>query len=407
ESIISFTWDVVSGYWGNAYFNVMVEDAGGKKAILAPGYNSAASTGWDTTDGSTTNSYCLFEAEPGWTGTTSIGWYAATWDEVKNLTITDGPFTEFPDTLTGAATAQNDPVYTVSNWAAWADLAAGADLDWEQGGVMITFGQSTGGNPATTIIENIQLLVADTEGPIASNVVAGPVPIDTIATLTATIDDSTTGNSNIASAEYGQGESEPAPGSPMTPVDGFDSPTEDVTVDLGSFSDPGVHKLWVRGTDAEGNTGEWVSTLLAVYDPAGGFVTGGGWIESPWHDDYIYMGVEGKASFGFVSKYKKGAQAPTGNTEFVFQAADLNFHSSSYQWLVVNQAGENAQFKGSGTINGAGDYKFMLWAGDGAPDTFQIKIWEEIVEGVEFIYYDNGVDQPIGGGSIIIHKGKK
>ncbi|MEA3225806.1 MAG: hypothetical protein U9Q07_07625, partial [Planctomycetota bacterium] len=205
----------------------------------------------------------------------------------------------------------------------------------------------------------------------------------------------------------GQGELEPATGSPMTPVDGFDSPTEDVTVDLGSFSDPGVHKLWVRGTDAEGNTGEWVSTLLAVYDPAGGFVTGGGWIESPLHDTYIYMGVEGKASFGFVSKYKKGAQTPTGSTEFVFQAANLNFHSSSYQWLVVNQAGSNAQFKGSGTINSEGDYKFMLWAGDGEPDTFRIKIWEEIVEGVELVYYDNSVGQPIGGGSIIVHKGKK
>jgi len=147
------------------------------------------------------------------------------------------------------------------------------------------------------------------------------------------------------------------------------------------------------------------TAMLVVYDPDGGFVTGGGWIDSPLHDDYIYMGVEGKANFGFVSKYKKGAQVPTGNTEFVFHAANLNFHSSSYQWLVVNQAGANAQFKGTGTINGEGNYKFMLWAGDGEPDTFRIKIWEELV-GVEIVYYDNGVDQPISGGSIIVHKGK-
>ncbi|MHC4559748.1 MAG: PKD domain-containing protein [Planctomycetota bacterium] len=113
----------------------------------------------------------------------------------------------------------------------------------------------------------------------------------------------------------------------------------------------------------------------------------------------------GKASFGFVSKYKKGASVPTGNTEFVFQAADLNFHSNSYQWLVVNQGGTNAQFKGSGTINGDGSYKFMLWARDDEPDTFRIKIWDE-VDDTEYIVYDNGFDQAIEGGNIVIHTSK-
>jgi hypothetical protein len=47
----------------------------------------------------------------------------------------------------------------------------------------------------------------------------------------------------------------------------------------------------------------------------------------------------------------------------------------------------------------------MLWAGDGEPDTFRIKIWEEIGD-VEMPIYDNGSDQTIGGGSIIVHKGK-
>ncbi|MHC4371649.1 MAG: hypothetical protein ACYSW8_28880, partial [Planctomycetota bacterium] len=296
-SIISFTWDFVSGYWGNAYFNIMVEDAGGKKAILAPAYNSAASTGWDTTVGSSTKSYCVFEAEAGWTGTASTGWHAATWEEVRYLTITDGPFTEFPDTRAGDALGYGDLVYSIDNWAAWADLAAGRDSDWEKGGVMITFGQSTGGSPPTTVIENIELVWAD------------------------------------------------------------------------------------------------------------GFVTGAGWIDSPEGAYAVDPLLAGRANFGFVSRYKKGAKAPTGNTEFMFQVASLNFHSSSYQWLVVNQAGDNAQFKGAGTINGEGEYKFMLWAGDGEPDTFRIKIWAEPDE--DDPIYDNGFDQPIEGGSILIHEGKK
>jgi hypothetical protein len=83
----------------------------------------------------------------------------------------------------------------------------------------------------------------------------------------------------------------------------------------------------------------------------------------------------------------------------------LNFHSSNYQWLVVNQGGSRAQFKGSGTINGTGDYKFMLRAVDGEPDTFWLQIWEEISD-EELLIYDNGSDQSIGGGSIVIQTGK-
>jgi hypothetical protein len=100
-----------------------------------------------------------------------------------------------------------------------------------------------------------------------------------------------------------------------------------------------------------------------------------------------------------VAKYLKGAETPDGNVEFQLKAGDLNFHSTSYEWLVVNQNGEMAQFTGRGTINGSGDYEFMLWAGDKNPDTFRIRI-TEIGGG---IVYDNGAGQAIGGGSIVIH----
>ena len=123
------------------------------------------------------------------------------------------------------------------------------------------------------------------------------------------------------------------------------------------------------------------------------------------HQLTMPTGLTGKANFGFVSKYKKGADAPTGNTEFIFQAGDLNFHSTSYDWLLVTGS-DYAKFKGVGTINGEDEYKFMLWAGDKEPDTFRIKIWYE-VDDVEFVVYDNGTDQDIGGGNIVIHTKKQ
>ena len=131
---------------------------------------------------------------------------------------------------------------------------------------------------------------------------------------------------------------------------------------------------------------------VVVYDPNGGFVTGGGWINSPAGAYVTSPSLTGKANFGFVSKYKKGQTTPDGNTEFQFHAAGMNFKSSAYEWLVV--AGARAQFKGTGTINGAGSYGFILTAidgqiaGGGGTDKFRIKIWD-VATGATV--YDNQV----------------
>ena len=156
------------------------------------------------------------------------------------------------------------------------------------------------------------------------------------------------------------------------------------------------------------------TALLTVYDPEGGFVTGGGWINSPEGAYTPVPTLSGRANFGFVSKYKKGAATPTGQTEFQFKVADLNFHSNAYDWLVV--AGARAQYKGTGTINGIGNYGFMLTAIDEKltpstdVDMFRIKIWDKDTDAV---VYDNQIGDgddatdlttAIGGGSIVIHK---
>ena len=100
-----------------------------------------------------------------------------------------------------------------------------------------------------------------------------------------------------------------------------------------------------------------------------------------------------------------------------FQVANFDFHSAAYEWLVVS--GPLAQYKGSGTVNGSGDYAFVLTAtdgqvsGGGGVDKFRIKIWNKVGGGV---VYDNVVGasddinsanpQAIGGGSIVIQKAK-
>ncbi|MHB8135429.1 MAG: PKD domain-containing protein [Anaerolineaceae bacterium] len=165
-----------------------------------------------------------------------------------------------------------------------------------------------------------------------------------------------------------------------------------------SYASPGLFDVCLTVNDGFVNSSP-ACALSVVYDPTGGFVTGGGWIWSPAGAYSVDPALEGKATFGFVAKYKKGMTIPDGNTEFQFKAGNLNFKSASYDWLVV--AGTMAQFKGTGTINGMGSFQFMITADDGKIDDFRIKIIDLTTEAV---VYDNGSQQPLGGGSIVIHK---
>jgi hypothetical protein len=236
-----------------------------------------------------------------------------------------------------------------------------------------------------------------------------PAPINTDVVLTALIDDGPTGGSAIAGAEYSIDGGDFVA---LAAADGwFDEVAEAVAgaIPAASFPLAAVYDVCVRGSDEAGNGGEMSCVLLAVYDPDGGFVTGGGWIDSPagaYAPDPL---ASGRANFGFVSKYKKGRSEPDGQTQFTFVAGDLRFHSTGYEFLLVNKGDAQAQFKGNGTINGSGDYRFTIWATDGGSggsgDTFRIRIWEELA-GIETVVYDNGTDQPLSGGSVTIHNGR-
>jgi hypothetical protein len=164
------------------------------------------------------------------------------------------------------------------------------------------------------------------------------------------------------------------------------------------------------------------STVMVVfYDPNAGFVTGGGYINSPVGAAPASPSAVGKANYGFVAKYQKNSTNPQGETEFQLKPANINFHSSTLDWLVVTNpttSTQKAQYQGSGTNNGSGDYKFQVTVIDGgSTDYFRIKIWDR-VSGV--VLYDNmGTGTPgyptaapdgtnpttlASGGNIVIHK---
>jgi hypothetical protein len=222
--------------------------------------------------------------------------------------------------------------------------------------------------------------------------------------LAASFTDAGTGDTHTASINWDDGTT-----SSGTVVESNGSGTISAS---HAYANAGVYTIQVTVTDDDGGS-DTEAVMVVVYDPSAGFVTGGGWINSPAGAYAADPSLAGKATFGFVSKYQKGATVPTGQTEFQFQVANFNFHSESYQWLVV--AGAKAQYKGTGTVNGAPGYGFLLTAtdgqinGGGGVDKFRIKIW--LIGGA--VVYDNVVaasddidvanPQAIGGGSIVIH----
>lgn len=228
-------------------------------------------------------------------------------------------------------------------------------------------------------------------GPVS--VSAAVVPVGTSVTARASVSDPYADEVMTARFLWGDGST------------GAALPCTTLASGSHAYTTPGVYTVTVEVADDDGECVRTSYEFVVVYDPSGGFATGGGWIMSPEGAYAADTALSGKASFGFVSKYLKGATVPSGSTQFQFHVAGFNFHSNAQQWLVVNGGGTNAQFKGSGSVNGVSGYDFMIWATDGgktAADTFRIKIWPAGDE--THPVYDNGVQQAIAGGSIVVHR---
>ena len=250
--------------------------------------------------------------------------------------------------------------------------------------------------PATVNVQNVKPTVGPINAPI------DPVSVKTTISTSADFTDPGVLDTHTALWDWGDGSTSPGV---IRETGGSGSVSGSHT-----YAAAGLYTLKLTLTDKDGGSGQSILHYV-VYDPNGGFVTGGGWINSPAGAYVANPSLTGKPNFGFVTRYQKDATVPTGQTEFQFKIANLNFRGTSYQWLVVS--GPKAQIKGLGTINGAGDYGFMLTASDGpisgGADKFRIRIVDRTTGN---IVYDNqmGADDTadpttiIGGGNLVIHK---
>jgi len=169
-----------------------------------------------------------------------------------------------------------------------------------------------------------------------------------------------------------------------------------------TYTAPGVY--WVKmvvydNHDAASN--ESIYEYVVVYDPEAGFVTGGGWIDTPSGSYTADPALEEKAKFEFAVRFKRGKKIQMdGDFLFQFDQTPFMLTSTSIDWLVIDQDAMTAQFKGQGMLNGTGNYHFWVWVTDSEIDTFRIKIWEENGD----LLYDTFIKLPLRGGSVIIHE---
>jgi hypothetical protein len=339
-----------------------------------------------------------------------------------STTSTDFPVVDaFQDTRAGSYDAFVTEINSAGSAIVFSSYLGGSDTDFltdiavDAGGSIYVNGatssfnfptvnafQSTKGSGDTVFIAKISPIILVDPITVSTN----PVAVNTEFSASANFTDPSPNSSYSATWDWGDGNTSEGV---ITQTDGSGTITG-----THSYSTSGLYSINVVVTDSGGSMGqpETPFQYLVVYDPDGGFVTGAGTITSPEGAYVTNPSISGKAIFGFVSKYHNGANMPSGTTQFKFTSADFVFKSTSYDWLVIG--GPKAQYKGSGTINGAGDYGFILTAidgqvnGGGDIDKLRLKVYDK---NTDEIIYDNQSESPDGSdpttaidsGSIVIH----
>ena len=190
-----------------------------------------------------------------------------------------------------------------------------------------------------------------------------------------------------------------------------------------TYSTAGIYTVRFSVRDGDGGSDTRTATgKVVVYDPTGGWITGGGWIPSTEGASWITSvarvlpgtrrgtsnatSLTGKLTFALLARYENGA-TPAGNAGFKLQLTTFDFSSTALDWLVVT--GSTAYLHGRGTVNGSGDYEFEASVVDDPQgDSIRVRIWnratgEVVLDSQPGGNADTVGGTPVSGGSLEIH----
>jgi uncharacterized delta-60 repeat protein len=159
------------------------------------------------------------------------------------------------------------------------------------------------------------------------------------------------------------------------------------------YAAPGIYPVTLTVTDQRGASGSATAIPgVVVYELIVGGITGSGLINGP---PLMVAAATpaGQVRFRLAAKYAANRTVPQGVTVLQFKSTHRTFRSTALDWLVVS--GDTAWCEGTGTIDGAGSYGFLVAAsgGGGGAGKVRIRIWDEASGAV---VYDSQPGTPIG-----------
>jgi len=216
---------------------------------------------------------------------------------------------------------------------------------------------ATGVATGSVIVNNIPASV--------STITAPSAPIQTNSSITASASFSDPGILDSHTASWNWGDGTTSAGT-ITESNGSGSINNSHT-----YTAAGVYTITLTVTDDGGATSSSAYQYVSVYNPtAQGIFSAGQRFTSPAGAYSANPNLTGNVVFGLAYKYQ--GNVPVGERQFTmqFNAANLSFNATSVSSLVI--ANNVATLTGTGTINGAGNYSFLVTGIDGGPIRIQI-----------------------------------
>ena len=231
---------------------------------------------------------------------------------------------------------------------------------------------------------------------------SNPVQVGTSINASANFTDTNTTDTHIATWTWGDGS--------ISNATVAESNGSGSVQDTHKYTQAGVYTVTLTVTDDGGLSNSSQFQYVVVYDPSAGFITASGKYSSQAGWDLLNTQATGEVKFGIQSKYKKNNTTPDGNTKLTFKVGNIDFNSTSYQWLVVNTS--KGYLMGNGTVNGKGNYTIFISVIDGSQTKGQDLIRVIIRDtSTQDVIYDTQPGQssiadpttPINNGSIKVH----
>ena len=237
--------------------------------------------------------------------------------------------------------------------------------------------------PATTTVTvtNVPPIVT-----VAGFTPANPIRRGTPVTVTASITDPGIADAVTCALEWDDGT---AP----TPAAASGSGTTRTCTASHLFGAAGTYTVTVRASDGDGGSGS-ATTLVVLYDPAAGPVSGDAQIDSPAGALRTAPGSTGRAPFSVSATYPRTTSTtPNGSVTWQLPTSGFRFSSRTLSWLVVS--GTRFQIGGTGEVGGSGTYRFLLTGVDGRQpsgqgDLVRLRVWDPAAGNA--VVYDSTLD---------------